>query len=113
MKNETLRKAIRLEIKRALNEAPAGSFLGQVGSRVRSSLGGRGRQLDRILTAIPTDKLARLPKQTKVDLLVALMQRIGISSREFNVIKQRASRALSGAETQSDEMPMEGKKKKK
>ena len=111
MKDETLRKAIRLEIKRALNEAPAGSFLGQVGSRVRSSLGGRGRQLDRILSMIPTDKLARLPKNTKVDLLVALMQRIGISSREFNFIKQRAARSLAGAETQ--EMPTEGKKKKK
>lgn len=107
MKNETLRKAIRLEIKRALNEAPAGSFLGQVGSRVRSSLGGRGRQLDRILSMIPTDRLARLPKNTKVDLLVALMQNMGISSRDFNVIKQRAGRALAGAESSATNMPME------
>ena len=108
MKNETLRKAIRLEIKRALNEAPAGSFLGQVGARVRSSLGGRGRQLDRILNMIPTDRLSRLPQNTKVDLLVALMQKMGISSRDFNIIKQRAVRALAGAEKQSN-MPMEGK----
>ena len=107
MKNETLRKAIRLQIIRALNEAPAGSFLGQVGSRVRSSLGGRGRQLDRILNMIPTDRLARLPKNTKVDLLVALMQNMGISSRDFNVIKQRAGRALAGAEQSATDMPME------
>jgi hypothetical protein len=109
MKNETLRKAIRLEIKRAMNEAPAGSFLGQVGSRVRSTLGGRGRQLDRILNMIDVDKLSRLPKNVKVDLLVALMQQIGISSREFAAIKSRAQRSLSGAETQSqaDSMPTE------
>ena len=113
MKNETLRKAIRLEIKRAINEAPAGSFLGQVGSRVRSTLGGRGRQLDRILNAINVDKLARLPKNVKVDLLVALMQQMGISSREFGAIKSRAQRSLSGIEKQrSSDMSMEGKKKK-
>ena len=111
MKNETLRKAIRLEIKRAINEAPAGSFLGQVGSRVRSTLGGRGRQLDRIMNAINVDKLARLPKNVKVDLLVALMQQMGISSREFAAIKSRAQRSLSGIEKQRD-MPTEGKKKK-
>jgi len=99
MKNDTLRKAIRLEIKRALNEAPAGSFLGQVGSRVRSSLGSRARQLDRILAGIPTDKLARLPKNTKIDMLVALLQQIGINSRDFAIIKQRVQRTLGGIET--------------
>jgi len=104
MKNDTLRKAIRLEIKRALNEAPAGSFLGQVGSRVRSSFGGRGRQLDRILSAIDTNKLARLPKTLKIDMLVALLQQIGIDSYDFNVIKQRVQRSLSGIE----KAPVEG-----
>jgi hypothetical protein len=107
MKNEILRKAIRLEIKRAMNEAPPGSFLGQVGSRVRSSLGGRGRQLDRILNMIDVNKLARLPKNVKVDLLVALMQQIGISSRDFATIKTRAQRSLSGLEASAETMPTE------
>ena len=58
------------------------------------------------------ETIADLLAEERPEGAVALMQKMGISSRDFNIIKQRASRALAGAEKTSD-MPMEGKKKKK
>ena len=96
--NETqLRTMIRKQILESLNEKD--SFLGQVGSSVRSKLGSRRQQLDRILATINTDRLMQLPKVQKVDLLVALTQKFGIDAQDFSSIKSRVQKLLSTNDT--------------
>jgi len=87
-----LRSVIRRKIKEALRSDD--SFLSQVGSSVTSRLGSRRQTLDRILATIDTDRLGKLPNSQKVDLLVALVQKFGISARDFASIKSRVQRMI-------------------
>jgi hypothetical protein len=97
-----LRSVIRRKIKEALQSDD--SFLSQVGSSVTSRLGSRRQTLDRILATIDTDRLAKLPNNQKVDLLVALVQKFGISARDFASIKSRVQRMIgvNSAVTEAD-----------
>jgi len=71
MKESELRSMIRRQIKESLKEND--SFLKQVGGSVRAKLGSRRQMLDRILATIDTNRLTRLPRVQKVDLVVALI----------------------------------------
>ena len=93
MKEQELRETIRKEIKKALAEK-RGDFLGQVGSVVRGRLGSARQQLARALGKIDTQKLAKLPKTSKVELLATLAKRFGIDLSDFKNIQQRVKRSL-------------------
>lgn len=95
MKEQELREMVRKQIVSMMNEAPDDSFLGRVGSSVRARLGGRRQQLNKLLGDIDTVKLSRLPKTQKIDLISALMQQFGITSRDFGSMKGRVQRDLS------------------
>lgn len=104
MKSNELRDLIREEIRRSLIELGTNdpSFLQKVGGNVRSRLGTGKAMLDRALDMIDTEKLTRLPRQQKIDLLVALIGQFGISAKDFNAIKPRVQRMLS---MQAGEVP--------
>ena len=95
MKISELRALVRAQLKNIMTEAERPSFLSQVATPVASKLGGRRQQLDRILASIDSDRLSRLPREQKVDLLVALMAQFGIDNRDFSAIKSRVQRSLS------------------
>ena len=104
MKSNELRDVIREEIRRSIIELGTNdpSFLQKVGGSVRARMGTGKAMLDRALDMIDTDKLARLPRQQKIDLLVALIGQFGISAKDFNAIKPRVQRMLS---MQAGEVP--------
>ena len=97
MKSNELRELIREEIRSALVEfgTTDPSFLQKVGGSIRAKLGTGKAMLDRALDMIDTERLSRLPRQQKIDLLVALIGQFGISARDFNSIKPRVQRMLS------------------
>jgi hypothetical protein len=97
MKESELRSMIRKQIKESLKEND--SFLKQVGGSVRSKLGSRRQMLDRILSTIDTERLTKLPRVQKIDLLVALVQKFGISEQDFASIKSRVQRNLGLGES--------------
>lgn len=106
MKSNELRDLIREEIRRSLIELGTNdpSFLQKVGGNVRARLGTGKAMLDRALDMIDTEKLAKLPRQQKIDLLVALIGQFGISARDFNAIKPRVQRMLA---MQDGEVPVQ------
>lgn len=97
MKESELRSMIRKQIKESLKEND--SFLKQVGGSVRAKLGSRRQMLDRILSTIDTERLTKLPRVQKIDLLVALIQKFGISEQDFASIKSRVQRNLGLGES--------------
>ena len=107
MKEQEIREMVRKQIIGMINEAPNDSFLGRVGSSVRARLGGRRQQLNKLLADIDTVRLARLPKGQKIELIVALMQQFGITSRDFGAIKARVQKDLSAATDATQDMPTE------
>jgi hypothetical protein len=115
MNKKTKLSQLRAHIKRLVSEnlpVPTGTFSTQVGPAVKSKIGGRRQQLDRILATIDTDRLSRLPREQKVDLLVALMNQFGIDNRDFAAIKSRVQRTLTTtmASPETPAMPTESKK---
>jgi hypothetical protein len=106
MKSNELRDVIREEIRRSIIELGTNdpSFLQKVGGNVRARLGTGKAMLDRALDMIDTEKLARLPRQQKIDLLVALIGQFGISAKDFNAIKPRVQRMLA---MQDGEVPVQ------
>ena len=106
MKSNELRNIIREEIRRSIIELGTNdpSFLQKVGGSIRARLGTGKAMLDRALDMIDTDKLARLPRQQKIDLLVALIGQFGISAKDFNAIKPRVQRMLA---MQDGEVPVQ------
>jgi hypothetical protein len=92
-----LRQLIRKNIREAMQGED--SFLNQVGSSVTARLGSRRQTLDRILSTIDTDRLSKLPNAQKVDLLVALVQKFGITQRDFANIKSRVQRMIGASDT--------------
>ena len=106
MKSNELRNIIREEIRRSIIELGTNdpSFLQKVGGSIRARLGTGKAMLDRALDMIDTEKLARLPRQQKIDLLVALIGQFGISANDFNAIKPRVQRMLA---MQDGEVPVQ------
>jgi hypothetical protein len=104
MKSNELRELVREEIRRSILELGTNdpSFLQKVGGSVRARMGTGKAMLDRALDMIDTEKLSKLPRQQKIDLLVALIGQFGISSKDFNAIKPRVQRMLS---MQAGEVP--------
>ena len=102
MKEKILREAIRKQIIKKLNEAPD-RFSKQVGGAVRSRLGRARQPLDLALKKIDVQKLARLPRQQKVGLLISLLQSVGITASDFDAIRARVSRGLADTIAPADE----------
>lgn len=104
MKSNELRDVIREEIRRSIIELGTNdpSFLQKVGGGIRARLGTGKAMLDRALDMVDTEKLAKLPRQQKIDLLVALIGQFGISAKDFNAIKPRVQRMLA---MQAGEVP--------
>jgi len=119
MKSNELRELVREEIRRSILELGTNdpSFLQKVGGNVRSRLGTGKAMLDRALDMVDTEKLSRLPRQQKIDLLVALIGQFGISARDFNAIKPRVQRMLTMQDgdvpTQEESVVKESKVAKK
>jgi hypothetical protein len=106
MKSTELRNLIREEIKNALSEAGADmSFLDKVGGSIRSKLGTGKTQLNRALDMIDTERLSKLPVAQKIDLMVALMDRVGIDAKSFNQVKSRVAKQLGAGATMESKQP--------
>ena len=106
MKSTELRNLIREEIKNALSEAGADmSFLDKVGGSIRSKLGTGKTQLNRALDMIDTERLSKLPAAQKIDLMVALMDRVGIDAKSFNQVKARVAKELGAGATMESKQP--------
>jgi hypothetical protein len=106
MKSTELRNLIREEIKKALSEAGADmSFLDKVGGSIRSKLGTGKTQLNRALDMIDTERLSKLPVAQKIDLKVALMDRVGIDAKSFNQVKARVAKELGAGATMESKQP--------
>ena len=99
-KQDKLRESVR-KMARIMMESDE-EFSKQVGASVRTRLGARREQLDRILNTIDYKRLARLPKQQKVDLMVALMQKFGIDAVDFAAIRSRVMKKMK--DTNADDI---------
>jgi len=92
MKTNELRSLIRTQILKEFSNDT--SFLDKVGGSIRARLGTGKAMLDRALGMIEPEKLAKLPRQQKIDLLTALILQFGMDSSDFNAVKSRVQRAL-------------------
>jgi hypothetical protein len=96
MNEQELRKMLRKEIKSIIQEGPTDvSFLDKVGGAIRSKLGANKQVLNRVLGGLNTDRLNALTPSQKVDLLVALVDQFGLTSKDFNQVKTRVSQKLT------------------
>ena len=96
MKSSEIRNMIREEIMTALKESNADmSFLDKVGGSIRSKLGTGRNLLDRALDMIDTEKLSRLPRQQKIELIAAMIGQLGVTAQDFNAVKSRVQRMLT------------------
>jgi hypothetical protein len=93
MNEKDLREMIRTEILKKLNENPE-AFSRTLGGTARSGLGRARQPIDTAFKKLDVDRLAKLPRQQKVNLLTSLLKSVGISSRDFNAIRARVSREL-------------------
>jgi|DEB19_MinimDraft_3_1074340.scaffolds.fasta_scaffold10018_3 hypothetical protein len=112
MKSSELRKLIREEILKELGTTDP-SFLQKVGGSVRARLGTGRAMLDRALDQIDTERLSKLPRQQKIDMLVALISQFGIDGRDFNAVKSRVQRMLSMQDASANTSTNENIKKTK
>jgi len=103
-----LRNEIRKHVQKILKEYQPGGFLQSVGAQARTSLGSGRSMLDKYLGNVDTERLARLPKMQKVNLLAALMRTFGISANDLTSLRGQVSRTLKGYET-ADAPVEEGK----
>ena len=93
MTEKDLREMIRTEILKKLNENPE-AFSRTLGGTARSGLGRARQPIDTAFKKLDVDRLAKLPRQQKVNLLTSLLKSVGISSKDFNAIRARVSREL-------------------
>ena len=94
-----LRTEIRKHVQKMLKEYQPGGFLQSVGTQARASLGSGRSMLDKYLGDVDTERLAKLPKIQKVNLLAALMKTFGITASELTSLRGQVSRQLKGYET--------------
>lgn len=96
MKSSEIRNMIREEIMAAMRESTTDmSFLDKVGGSIRSKLGTGRNLLDRALDMIDTEKLSRLPRQQKIELIAAMIGQLGVTAQDFNAVKSRVQRMLT------------------
>lgn len=94
-----LRTEIRKHVQKMLKEYQPGGFLQSVGTQARASLGSGRSMLDKYLGDVDTERLSKLPKIQKVNLLAALMKTFGITATELTSLRGQVSRQLKGYET--------------
>ena len=98
MNEKQLRALLRKEIKSQLNEVGETDFLGKIGSTLRSKLGtGRG-QLNVGLSKVDPEQIAKMTPEQKAELVANLSQELGLTAKDYNMIKQRVARKLGAAE---------------
>ena len=64
--------------------------------------------LDKYLGNVDTERLAKLPKIQKVQLLASLMKTFGITANELTSLRAQVSRQLKGSEVTPDAGMAEG-----
>lgn len=100
MTEKQLREAIRNEIRSQIKEADT-DFLNKIGSNLRSKLGSAKTQLNVGLGKIDPKRIANMTPEQKAELTAQLTQQLGLTSKDFNTIKQRIARKLGAAEKTS------------
>lgn len=91
---QELRNEIRKHVRKMLAESTSNSFIKNVGSQVRASLGGGRTMLDKALGGMDVERLAKLPRMQKVGLLTTLMKTFGISADELTALRGQVARGL-------------------
>jgi len=89
-----LRNEIRKHVRNMLAESTGNSFIKNVGSQVRASLGGGRSMLDKALGGMDVERLAKLPRMQKVGLLTTLMKTFGITANELTALRGQVARGL-------------------
>jgi hypothetical protein len=97
-----LRNEIRAHVRKMLNETDGNSFIKNVGSQVRASLGGGRTMLDKALGGMDVERLSKLPRTQKVGLLTTLMKTFGITADELTSLRGQVARGLK-ADSQMEE----------
>ena len=94
-----LRNEIRKHVRKMLSEASnENSFIKNVGSQVRASLGGGRSMLDKAMGGMDVERLAKLPRMQKVGLLAALMQAFGITAYDLTALRGQVVRGMKAVE---------------
>jgi hypothetical protein len=93
-----LRTEIRKHVRKMLAESNGNSFIKNVGSQVRASLGGGRTMLDKALGGMDVERLAKLPRMQKVGLLAALMQAFGITAYDLTALRGQVVRGMKAVE---------------
>jgi len=96
-----LRNEIRKHVQNMLKEYQPGGFLQSVGTQTRASLGASKSMLDKYLGDVDTERLTKLPKPQKVNLLVALMKTFGITANDLTSLRGQVSRQLKTADMEA------------
>ena len=97
-----LRNEIRKHVRNILAESNGNSFIKNVGSQVRASLGGGRTMLDKALGGMDVERLSKLPRTQKVGLLTTLMKTFGITADELTSLRGQVARGLK-ADSQMEE----------
>jgi len=97
-----LRNEIRKHVRNMLAESTTNSFIKNVGSQVRASLGSGRSMLDKALGGIDVERLAKLPKMKKVGLLTTLMKTFGITADELTALRGQVARGLKADSTMEE-----------
>jgi len=98
-----LRTEIRNHVRKMLSETDGNSFIKNVGSQVRASLGGGRTMLDKALGGMDVERLAKLPRMQKVALLTTLMKTFGITADELTALRGQVVRGLKADASQMGE----------
>ena len=98
MNEKELRALLRKEIKSQLNEAGGTDFLGKISNTLRSKLGSGRTQLNVGLSKIDPEQISKATPEEKANLIAQLAWEVGLTAKDFNIIKQRIARKLGAAE---------------
>lgn len=109
MNEKELRALLRKEIKSQLNEVGQTDFLGKISNTLRSKLGSGRTQLNVGLSKIDPEQISKATPKEKVDLIAQLAWEVGLTAKDFNIIKQRIARKLGAAEKDSSTTQTESK----
>lgn len=99
---QELRNEIRKHVRKMLAESTGNSFIKNVGSQVRASLGGGRTMLDKALGGMDVERLAKLPRMQKVGLLTTLMKTFGITADELTALRGQVARGLKADSPKSE-----------
>ena len=97
MTERELRALLRKEIKSQINEADT-DFLHTIGTNLRSKLGSGKTQLSAGLSKLDSETISKMSPEQKAELVAKLSQQLGLTAKDFTVIKQRVARKLGASE---------------